>query len=229
MNAEGHDATRRSYDTVAEKYAARFRDELAAKPLDRALLASLVEQTPPGAPLADLGCGPGHVAAWIAGTGAAAVGIDLSAAMVSAGRRAYPDVEFREGDLLALPAADGEFGSAVAFYSIIHLAPSELPRAFAEVHRTLRPSGLFLVAFHVGTQVRHLDEWWGHEVHLDFQFLEPAHVAGLLEDAGFAVEMRMERVHLPDEVDTRRAYLLARRTAGSAVSGGAEPPGEPAE
>ncbi|WUH99085.1 hypothetical protein OHR68_37180 [Spirillospora sp. NBC_00431] len=149
MNAEDHDATRRSYDTVAEKYAARFRDELAGKPLDRALLASLIEQSPRGAP---------------------AVGIDLSAAMVSAGRREYPDVQFREGDLLDLPAADGEFGSA-----------------------------------------------------------EPAHVAGLLEDAGFAVEMRMERVHLPDEVDTRRGYLLARRTTGSAVPRGAEPPGELAE
>ncbi|MFI0366318.1 class I SAM-dependent methyltransferase [Actinomadura sp. 1N219] len=206
-----HDSTREGYDTVAETYAARFRDELAGKPLDRALLASLIEQTAPGTPVADLGCGPGHVAAWMGERGAKTVGIDLSAAMVSAGRREYPDVEFREGDLLALPAADGEFGSAIAFYSIIHLAPSELPRAFAEVHRTLRPSGLFLVAFHVGTHVRHLDEWWGHEVSIDFQFFEPAHVADLLEAAGFKVEMRMERVHHSDEVETRRAYLLAHR------------------
>ena len=44
---ERHGPVRRSYDTVAEKYAAGFRDELAAKPLDRALLASLVEQAEP--------------------------------------------------------------------------------------------------------------------------------------------------------------------------------------
>ncbi|RKS79041.1 methyltransferase family protein [Actinomadura pelletieri DSM 43383] len=207
----GHDATRQSYDTVAETYAARFRDELAGKPLDRALLASLLEQSEPGFPVADLGCGPGHVAAWMAERGAKSVGIDLSAAMVSAGRREYPDVEFREGDLLALPAADGEFGSAVACYSVIHLEPSELPKAFAEIYRVLRPSGRFLVTFHVGTEVRHLDEWWDHDVNVDFYFYEPTQVIDLLKDAGFTLEMQMERVHYPDEVDTRRAYLLARR------------------
>jgi len=60
-----HDATRRSYDAVAEKYAASFRDELAYKPLDRALLTCLIEQAGQDGPIADLGCGPGHVSAWL--------------------------------------------------------------------------------------------------------------------------------------------------------------------
>ena len=38
-----HHSVRKSYDTVAEQYATGFRDELADKPLDRALLASLAE------------------------------------------------------------------------------------------------------------------------------------------------------------------------------------------
>jgi hypothetical protein len=59
-----HDSVRRSYDTIAEQYAAGFRDELARKPLDRALLACLIEQAEKGAPIADLGCGPGHASAW---------------------------------------------------------------------------------------------------------------------------------------------------------------------
>jgi len=46
--------------------------------------------------------------------------------MIAAGRRDYPQVEFREGDFLKLPAQDGEFGAAIAFYSIIHLEPAEL-------------------------------------------------------------------------------------------------------
>ncbi|MFD0205263.1 MULTISPECIES: class I SAM-dependent DNA methyltransferase [Saccharothrix] len=206
-----HDAVRRSYDTVAEEYATRLGDELADKPVDRALLAGLLEQADRGLPIADLGCGPGHVAAWPAQRGARAVGIDLSAGMVSAGRRRFAAVEFREGDLLDLPAPDGEFGAAVAFYSIIHLDPADLGRAFSEVRRVLRPTGLFLVSFHVGEEVRHLDEWWGHDVDVDFHFLRTAHVEALLEAAGFAVEVRLERVHYAHEVGTRRAYLLARR------------------
>jgi SAM-dependent methyltransferase len=100
-----HHWVRRSYDTVAEEYAGGFRDELAGKPLDRALLACLAEQAEQGTAIVDLGCGPGHVAAWLAGRGVAAVGIDLSPRMIAAGRRDYPEVEFREGDFLALPAA----------------------------------------------------------------------------------------------------------------------------
>ena len=67
----------------------------------RALLASLAEQAGDGAPIADLGCGPGHIAAWLAGQGVAPVGIDLSPAMIAVGRRDHPNVEFREGNLSA--------------------------------------------------------------------------------------------------------------------------------
>lgn len=92
-----HLQVRRSYDTVAETYPERIGDELAGKPLDPALLAALAEQAGDG-PVADLGCGPGHVAAE---RGLTAVGVDLSPAMIAASRRAYPAVDFREGDLLS--------------------------------------------------------------------------------------------------------------------------------
>jgi SAM-dependent methyltransferase len=206
-----HHAVRQSYDAVAKQYMECFRDELAGKPLDRALLACLAEDTEDGAPVADLGCGPGHVAAWLVGRGVASVGIDLSPGMIAVGRRDYPQVEFREGDFLGLPAADGEFGAAVAFYSIIHLQPAELGRAFGEIHRVLRPRSLFLVAFHIGSEVRHLAEWLGHEVDVDFRFFEPSDIAKAMERAGFRVEMRLERLSYPQEIETRRAYLLARR------------------
>jgi SAM-dependent methyltransferase len=206
-----HYSVRRSYDIVAEAYAQKFRDELEGKPLDRALLASLAEQIDYGVPVADLGCGPGHVAAWLAGRGVRVVGIDLSPAALAVGRRQYPQVEFREGDLLELPAAESEFGAAIAFYSIIHLEPKELAAAFGEVHRTLRPDGLFLVSFHVGLEIRHVDQLWGHAVDLDFRFYETPDVTKALESADFCIQASLERVNYPGEVETRRAYLLARR------------------
>lgn len=58
---------------------------------------------------------------------------------------------------------------------------------------------------------RHLAEWLGHEVDVDFRFFEPPEVAKAMERAGFGVEMRLERLSYPQEVQTRRAYLLARR------------------
>lgn len=206
------DRVRRSYDVVAEEYRDRLSNELAEKPLDRALLAALVEQVGPGGAVADLGCGPGHVTAWLAERGVPVVGIDLSPEMVAVARREHPEVEFREGDLLRLPASDGEFGAAVALYSVIHLGPDELRSAFAEIRRVLRPGAPLLVAVHLGTEVRHLDQWWGHRVDVDFHFFEAQTLLGALTDAGFAVEARLERVSYPHEVETRRLYALARNS-----------------
>lgn len=206
-----HDGIRQSYDTVAGAYHEYLGDELSYKPLDRALLAALVEQAGPGAAVADIGCGPGHVAGWLAGHGMRAVGIDLSPRMIEVAAAHYPGAEFRTGDLLSLPAANGEFGAAVVLYSIIHLEPDELAPAMAELHRVIRPDGSLLVSFHAGDETRHLDELLEHRVDLDFRFLDPATVAALLGQAGFAVEAQLERAPYPEEVATRRAYLLARR------------------
>jgi SAM-dependent methyltransferase len=208
---QGHDAVRLSYDAVAQSYEDALGDELSYKPLDRGLLSALLEQSEPGWPIADIGCGPGHVAAFLASHGAAAVGIDLSPAMVAVGRSSHPDVQFRQGDMVALPATDGEFASAVALYSIIHLQPSELGPAFSEVHRALRPRGLFLVSFHLGTQIVHRSEWWGHQVDIDFRFYEKGPVIEALVGAGFSLEASLERSNYPEEVETLRAYLLGRR------------------
>ncbi|MEV6973902.1 methyltransferase domain-containing protein [Kitasatospora sp. NPDC093806] len=205
-----HGRVRASYDAVAEEYRERIGGELAYKVVDRALLGVVVEEAGGGV-VADLGCGPGHVAGWLAERGATAVGVDLSPAMVAVARRDHPGVEFRVGDLLGLPAADGEFAAAVALYSVIHLEPEELRPAFAEIRRVLRPSGVLLVAFHLGTEVRRLDEWWGHPVDVDFHFLEVGAVAGLLAEAGFTVTARLERGPYPEEAETRRGYLIARR------------------
>lgn len=208
-----HGNTRRSYDAVAGAYADGLRDELSGKPLDRALLAALLEQRPSGTPVGDLGCGPGHITGWLAAQGAAAVGIDLSPGMIEVARREQPGAEFRVGDLLSLPAADGEFGAVIAFYSLIHLDPGELPAALAEMYRVLRPGGLILLTFHVGTEVRHFDAWLGHDVDVDFRFHETRDVAAALTSAGFTLQAQLERRPYPAEVDTRRAYLLAARPA----------------
>jgi SAM-dependent methyltransferase len=225
---KSHGATRRSYDAVAGAYADGLRDELSGKPLDRALLAALLEQRPAGTPVGDLGCGPGHITGWLAAQGAAAVGIDLSPGMIEVARREQPGAEFRVGDLLGLPAADGEFGAVIAFYSVIHLNPGEMPAALAEMYRVLRPGGLVLLTFHVGTEVRHFDAWLGHDVDVDFRFHEPRDVVAALEDTGFTLQAQLERRAYPAEVDTCRAYLLAARPVTPAAAGRPLlPPGTP--
>jgi SAM-dependent methyltransferase len=208
-------ALRASYDAVAADYALQFADELRRKPYDRALLTALVEEAPPGLPLADVGCGPGQVAAFLHALGRQVVGIDLSDGMVEQARRLHPGPDFRQGSMLALDLADGTLGGVAALYSVIHVPPPERPRAFAEFARVLAPGGLLLLAFHRGDEVRHLDEWYGRQVDVDFHFLDVDEVARLLAGAGLTVQATLLRRPHDGEVDTERAYILARRDGGA--------------
>src|SRR3981081_1801081 len=132
---------RAAYDPVAVDYAELLRTALAAKPLDRAMLAAFAElvQTAGAGPVADLGCGPGRVTAPLHSLGLTAFGVDLSPGMVAVARRAHPDLRFDEGSLTALDLTDGALGGIVAWYSIIHTPPELLPVVCAEFYRVLAP------------------------------------------------------------------------------------------
>ena len=202
---------RESYDRVADEYAARIFQELEGKPLDRALLDRFADETRGRGPVCDLGCGPGHVARYLKSRDADVFGIDLSPGMVKRARRLNPGIEFREGDMHALDAPDGVWAGIAAFYSIIHVPPSEVTAALAEMHRVLRGGGLLLLAFHVGDHVVHLDEWWGHPVSVDFAFFTAGEMAGYLTAAGFTVADVIERPPYEGvEHPSRRAYIFAR-------------------
>lgn len=204
------DRLREGYDAVAADYARELGGELAHKPLDRALLAMSVELAQ-GGPIGDLGCGPGHVSAFLAGLGGDVVGIDLSARMIDIARERLPEAEFVQGDLRDLPLPDESLAGAVAFYSLIHLAPGHVPVAIREIARVLRPGAHAIVAFHRGDEVRHLATWWGHEVDIDFRFMDPDVVAGEMRDAGMQVVARVDRAPIPDvETPTERSYVIAR-------------------
>jgi SAM-dependent methyltransferase len=208
--------TRAAYDSVAADYAKRFQAELAAKPMDRALFIAFAElvQAAGGGPVADIGCGPGHVAAHLHGLGLAAFGIDLSPEMVALARRSYPGLRFEEGSMTALDLPDGHLSGIVAMYSIIHIPPGLLPDVFAEFHRTLAPGGHLLVAFQAGDERRHVTEAFGHPVSVDAYRLPPDRVAELLTQAGLVLSAQLLREPYEGQETDQRAYLLARKPAG---------------
>ncbi|HEX7315733.1 MAG TPA: methyltransferase domain-containing protein [Pyrinomonadaceae bacterium] len=203
-----------SYDRVAEDYAEQFRDELDRKPFDRKMLDWLAEKVGGAGVICDMGCGPGQVARYLHDRGMKACGVDLSPAMVRQARRLNPEVHFQQGDMLALSdVGDDAYGGMAAFYAIVHIPRRQLAQALREFRRVLRPRGRLLLAFHIGREVKRLDEWWGKEVSLDFLFYETEEVKGELTAAGFALEEVIERDPYPETVEyqSRRAYIFARK------------------
>lgn len=203
------DAIRSGYAPVARAYREHLQGELAGKPLDRAFLDAFAERCA-GGRIADLGCGPGHVARYLADRGARVEGVDLSSEMIEEARAANPGLAFHVGDMFALPAGIADLAGIVAFYAIVHTPTDRLP--FHELHRVLAPGGLAAIAFHAGDRTVHVDELFGVATSLDFTFHDPDAVVAALVAAGFTLEARLDREPYPDvEHPSRRTYLLARK------------------
>lgn len=202
-----------TYDRVAADYARELAAELKGKPFDRKMLDWLAERVAGAGQICDLGCGPGQVARYLFDRKVPVCGIDLSAGMIDQARLLHPAIEFATGDMRALArVSDGTFAGIAAFYAIVHLSPDELPPAYEEMLRVLKPGGHLLLTFHVGAEAVHRDEWWGKEVSIDFYFYEPKPIAELLRGAGFIVTESLEREPYPEvEYASRRAYVFAQK------------------
>jgi SAM-dependent methyltransferase len=199
-----------SYDRIAGEYVRRVFNELDEKPFDRELLERFARRVRLTGPVLDVGCGPGHVSRFLDERGVEVAGVDLSPGMLEKARALNPDLPFIQADMRALELPEQSLVGMVALYSIIHLPRAELGAVFAGWRRLLRPGAPLLLAFHVGSETRHLDEWWGHPVAVDVSFFTSREVEAQLAEAGFAVEAAVEREPYPAiEYQSRRAYVLA--------------------
>ncbi len=121
--------------------------------------------------VADIGTGTGYLLPTLASRFRAVIAVDPVATMldIARSRREVADranVDFRAGDLSALPIDEAAVDLALAFL-VLHHVPS-LQGALAEIARVTRPGGRVLIveqqahelhAFHDRMQ----DRWWGFE------------------------------------------------------------------
>lgn len=202
----------KAYDTVAGEYSAEFFGEHEKKPMDREILRRFAEKIGDKGTVLDLGCGPGQTSKYLHDLGVAISGLDLSEKTIAEARKNYPEIPFSRGNMLDLEFADSSIAGIVSFYAIVHFTKSQVEAAFREIFRVLRPKGIFLLAYHIGDETIHQEEFLGKKIDVDFMLFPTEFISDCLESAGFAEIEITERDPYPEvEYESRRAYIFSRK------------------
>ncbi len=170
----------------------------------------------------DLGCGAGHAALRIAPLVRRVVAFDLTQEMLDvaaslAAAKGLTNVEFRRGDVTALPFADGSFDVVTSRYSAHHYP--DPARAVREAARVLRPGGRFLLVDTVAPEDPAFDTFCNaFELTRDHSHVRNARVSewtGFFEAAGFAATV-------PFQMDLQidgESWVVRARTPRARVAG----------
>lgn len=136
--ADRHTRSQEFFSSSAAQWD-RLRAELFGSRTELFALLGLLDES---LVVGDLGCGTGQLAEAVAPFVERVVAIDESAAMLRAARARlseHRNVEVMQGSLESMPVANGELD--VAVLSLVLHYVTEPAAAFAEIRRSLRPTG----------------------------------------------------------------------------------------
>jgi len=215
VSSGDHVATARDvYDLAAQSYvdfAGTVLSLATEGPVDRSLLAAFVElvERHDDRRVADVGCGPGRAAAFLADRGLDVIGVDVSRALLGVARAAHPHIEFREGQLNALPFESTTLAGVVSWYSIIHTPPDRLSESFVELARVLVPGGYVLLAFQAEGEPVHRDDAFGTHLPLTSYRHSLQVVVDCLEGASFTIYATVLRAPDLDTESSSQGFVIA--------------------
>lgn len=204
-------ATRATYDAFAADYARLLPDLRAETRLDQAMLATFAELvTEALGPVADLGCGAGRITAHLDSLGVEVFGVDLSPAMIDLARRAHPHLRFDVGSITSLDLPDATAGGVLAWYSLHHTPPEDLPGVFTEMSRVLAPGGHLLVGFHVGDGYTPRTVNYRDGVSVVAYDMAPGQAADLARQAGLVLHTELLRVAQGKEERPQASLIVSK-------------------
>jgi SAM-dependent methyltransferase len=203
------------YDQIAERYFAWSDARPSATRL--AWLAVADARIPARADVLELGCGAGVPMTRTLAVGRHVTGVDLSARQIELARANVPEATFLQADMTAMDLAPASLDAVVAFYSLTHVPRADLPGLLADIHRWLRPGGLFLATMGAEDGPDEVeDDWLG--VPMFFSHHDARRNRELVREAGFEIDQAPVQAEPEDRHDALFLWVLAHKAgAGERV------------
>ncbi len=186
-------------------------------------------RVPADARVLDVGCGSGWATRALAGysINGQVTGIDISDEMIRVAREssaAFPNTDFEVASAEQLPFTDSEFTHAFSMESLYYY--ENISEAVTEIHRVLRPGGLFVAIMDLYWESEATHQWID-TLKVPVELLSVEDYRSLFVDAGF-VNIRDQRLFDPTPIPENytggsfksRADFEEYRRAGSLMVSG---------
>ena len=186
-------------------------------------------RVPVDARVLDVGCGSGWATRLLAeqAVNGHVTGVDISDEMIRVALESsttFPNADFEVASSEQLPFTDNEFTHAFSMESLYYY--SDILKALTEIHRVLRPGGLFVAVVDLYWENEATHQWID-ELKIPVELLSVEDYRGLFIDAGF-VNIRDQRLFdpapIPDNYTgssfrNREEYEEYKRAGSLMVSG----------
>ncbi|WP_424928442.1 class I SAM-dependent DNA methyltransferase [Amaricoccus tamworthensis] len=166
--------TLKIYGERFQDYASRFGRE---KP--DADLQAFMDELPQAARVLDLGCGPGHAAAFMAQAGLTVEAWDATPAMVEMAGQT-PGVAARLARFDDLDA-EAHYDGIWANFSLLHAPRADMPANLARIARALKSQGLFHLGLKAGEGERR------DKIGRFYSYFGEDELRDMLAEAGFEI------------------------------------------
>ena len=155
----------------------------------------------PGARVLDVGCGSGWATRLLAekAFNGQVTGIDISDEMVRLAHessQSIPNVDFEIASAEQLPFTDDEYTHAFSMESLYYYR--NIPKALSEIHRVLKPGGLFVAVVDLYWENEATHQWID-TLNVPVELLSVDDYHSLFIDAGF-VNIRDQRLFDPTPI-----------------------------
>ncbi|MDX6576567.1 MAG: hypothetical protein QOE96_2520 [Blastocatellia bacterium] len=186
-------------------------------------------RVPADARVLDVGCGSGWATRLLAGyaINGQVTGIDISDEMIRLARESsgsFPNTDFEVASAERLPFSDSEFTHAFSMESLYYY--ENIHEAVTEIHRVLRPGGLFVAVVDLYWESEATHQWID-TLKVPVELLSVEDYRTLFTDAGF-ISIRDQRLFDPTPIPenytsgsfkSRKDFEEYRRAGSLMVSG----------
>jgi SAM-dependent methyltransferase len=139
------DATRLYYTEHSKEYISRTRGFDLSGTWQLGL-----KYFSPESRILDLGCGSGRDMRFFGQRGYLAIGLDFSAPLAASARR-FSEQEVVVGSFRRLPFKNNSFDGIWSIASLLHIPRTIISDVLIEIHRVLRPGGIFISSIKLGS------------------------------------------------------------------------------